>query len=222
MIYLSRSKNGKLMLCQKKPSHWVKVYSNSHKKRYDENAWNCGQVFILDNEIPGSELIPSADDNGNMYCVAVELFYIPQGATPNTKESQWLNKLWVTRERTGFMMLHHKEQPTRMRDSAEWKYKMSRYKEDVARGYKWDCRIKKDGKKWTSWKGHFRFASEFKGSTNIEFDDEFPSKVGLRIPKEIIMPFNEWFNNHRELYHRPYIENKVELIQCSKPKDYHE
>jgi hypothetical protein len=37
-----------------------------------------------------------------------------------------------------------------------------------------------------------------------------------------IISYELWFNNHRELYHRPYIENKVELIQCPKPKDYHE
>ena len=222
MMYLTRSKTGKLLLCQRKPSHWSGKRRSGQRRKFMTDMWNGGQVFTLDREIPGSELIPPADEKGNMYCVAVELFYIPQGATPNAKEEQWINPLWVTRERSGYLMLHYKEKPTRMRDSREWKYLVKRHKEDVTRGDKWDCRIKKDGMKWTSWKGHFRFAAEFKGSTNIKFENEFPSKVGLRIQKEMLMPWKEWLNGPKNIYRRPIIENRVQLIQCPKPKDYNE
>lgn len=219
MMYLTRSKTGKLLLCQQKPSWWTGKRRAGQKRKRMTNMWNGGQVFTLEHEIPGSESIPNAAYDGTMYGVVVELFYIPKGSTPETLEEQWPNPLWVTRERNGYMMLHHKEEPTRMRDSEKWKYSREHLSHKEEHGHVFDLSIKKDGRKWTSWKSHFRFSAEFGGSTNITFDDEFPAKVGLRIPKEYPMPFNTWMKNYNGLHTRPFVENKKRVLLKGKLKD---
>lgn len=171
MLYLTRSKKGKLILNQKKPSHWSKRrrYFRRPNGTMDSERIHIpetligGQQFAI-NEFPGSENIFIND------IVQCEL-YIP-------KESEPLNnELWVTREQGSFgmLMLHHKEKPTRMRDSDEWKRTYKNWKTG-----KPERSIKKSGTKWTAWKGHMR-VSEFPKSNNILFEDSEPTRVEVRI-----------------------------------------
>ena len=211
MMYLTRSEAGKLLLCQKRPSRWSSKRRSGQKRELLTDSWNAGQVFALDVEIPGSYSIPNAAWNGTMYGLTVELFCI------GDDESQWVNPLWVTRERNSRLILHHKEEPSRMRESEQWESSRE-HTSNLKRIWdeSFDCSIKKDGKKWTSWKSHF--TDEFEGSENIRFDDEFPTKVGLRIPKEIPMGFMEWMKNYSGLDSRPMVENKKRVLLSAKPK----
>ena len=160
MLYLSRSKNGHLLLSNKKPpTRW------SSKPNPKKVVWNYGQVFRLRNEIPGSEIIRPEDENGNRSFIKASLQAIEDD------DPRWLNPLYVTRGDDGSLMLHYEEAPTRMRDSEEYRLRKT-----------WKSSIKKNGRKWTSWRGHFR-VQPFAGSERISFDDERPCKVIVVIKK---------------------------------------
>lgn len=160
MLYLSRSKNGHLLLSKKKPpTKW------SSKPNPNKVIWNYGQVFHLRNEIPGSEIIRPEDENGNRDFIKASLQVIEDD------DPRWINPLYVTRGDDGSLMLHYEEVPTRMRDSEEYRLRKTR-----------KSSIKKDGRKWTSWRGHFR-VQPFTGSEHISFDDERPCKVIVVIKK---------------------------------------
>ena len=122
-------------------------------------VWNSGQTFYLKTEIPGSDAISPEDAEGNRYYSLATLCLVED------EDPRWVNPLYVTRGDDGSLMLHYEEVPTRMRDSQEYKMRKT-----------WSSSIKKNGRKWTSWKGHFR-VQPFSGSENIHFDDEHPRKV---------------------------------------------
>lgn len=126
------------------------------------NVWNSGPEFHI-NEIPGSDMILPEEADGSRYVINVDLKIC--------KDDDWVNPLWVTRCLDGRLMLHFEEEPTRMRDSDEYKLRKN--------SSSWA--IKKNGRKWTSWKGHFR-VPPFDGSEDIHFEDEYPTKVIVVIP----------------------------------------
>ena len=161
MLYLSRSKNGHLLLSQKKPIHWSSKQDS--KRRYMKDAWNSGQTFHLKTEIPGSDAIPSEDAEGNRYCSLATLYLVEDD------DSRWVNPLYVTKGDDNSLMLHYEEVPTRMSDSQEYKMRKT-----------WSSSIKKNGRKWTSWRGHFK-VQPFPGSENVRFEDERPRKVIVTI-----------------------------------------
>lgn len=172
MIYLSRSKNGHLLLTQKKPTHWSAKHSS--KRRYMPNVWNSGPEFYLKGEVPGAEEIPSEDAEFNRFVIAADLRIVEDD------DERWVNPLWITRCTDGCLMLHYGEEPTRMRDSEEYKMRKT-----------WKSSIKKNGRKWTSWKGHFRVPA-FIGSGSVRFDDERPRKVIVVIPEKVDMPIEQY------------------------------
>ena len=195
MIYLSRSKNGHLILSQKKPSHWSA--KRGSKREFLKDVWNSGQEFYLKCEILGAEEIPSEDSEGNRYVLGADLQLVEDD------DERWVNPLWITRGTDGRLMLHYGEEPTRMRDSAEYKMRKN-----------WKYSIKKNGRKWTSWKGHFRVPA-FIGAGSIYFDDERPRKVIVIIPEKIDMPWSKYFKalEKSDKYYIPReIENKVEKV----------
>lgn len=146
-----------MLLTQKRPTHWSAKHGS--KRHFMANAWNSGPEFYLKSEVPGAEDIPSEDAEGNRYFVKATLQLIEDD------DPRWVNPLYVTKGEDGSLMLHYEEVPTRMRDSQEYKMRKT-----------WKSSIKKNGRKWTSWRGHFR-VKPFAGSENVCFDDERPRKV---------------------------------------------
>jgi hypothetical protein len=180
-LWLTRTPNGRLLLHQRQPRRisrnklWVRTGLSELKtplyqyvRKVSENpVFIQGQVFRI-NEFPGSEYVLASKDNNAM--VKAEL-YIP------SPDEQLYNEFWVTSADNytehSRLTLHHKLKPTRMRESDEWKHNS----DFNHRRY-----IKKNGSKWTSWRGHGHI-SYFPGAEFIRFEDTEPTRVEVRIAK---------------------------------------
>ena len=78
----------------------------------------------------------------------------------------------------------------------------------------WKSSIKKNERKWTSWKGHFRVPA-FIGAGSVHFDDERPRKVIVIIPEKIDMPWSKYLKalEKSDKYYVPReVDNKVEKV----------
>ena len=182
-LWLTRTSNGRLLLHQRRPRkvsrnkvcvmtslNELKTLPYRYVRKVSENPiFIQGQVFRI-NEFPGSECVLASKDNNAM--VKAEL-YIP------SLDEQLYNEFWVTSADNSTehsrLTFHHKLKPTRMQESDEWKREYH-YKNQVQRV------IKKNGNKWTSWRGHCHI-SYFPGAESIRFEDIEPTRVEVRIAK---------------------------------------
>ena len=182
-LWLTRTSNGRLLLHQRRPRKVsrnkvcvrtglseLKTSLYRYVRKVSENPiFIQGQVFRI-NEFPGSEYVLASKDNNAM--VKAEL-YVPR------PDEQLYNEFWVTfadnYTEHSRLTLHHKLKPTRMRESDEWKREYH-YKNQVQRV------IKKNGSKWTSWRGHCHI-SYFPGAESIRFKDIESTRVEVRIAK---------------------------------------
>lgn len=187
-LFLTRSEKGSLLLHQRMPSmphsnkkneHWAWTYPYPY-------VHHRGQVFAI-NEILNSKIVKFPRVKTDI--IKCQLYILK----PREETS---NDLWVTRDSYGRLMLHHKIRPTRMNKSDEYNHwypkRVTVVEENVMmNGEPWKHKIydpsgaqeryiKKSGMKWTSWRGHM-YVTEFPGSGNIRFEDEEPTRVGIKI-----------------------------------------